>query len=183
MSTSTVLKFGVEAGKDFFHLYDQTGKKGSKNKTGWGSSPNTSLSEVKAAVVKIYPPKSVNYSTEVNVYPYIPNDECIGYELVPADLGLESFDPGIWKFVFEVLLHSGITLAEECWIFYYEPLKCCIEKKKANTSLLDASSDQALKVLELEELLCKARDCACKGNVDCAQKISDYIWTNCGCCC
>lgn len=181
--SNTVLKFSVEAGKDFFHLYDQTGKKGKKNKTGWGLDPNTSLSEVASAKVNIYPPKSETIVSTIDVFPYLPNEDCIGYEVVPADLSLGEFEPGIWKFGFEVTLHNGATLAEDCWIFYWWPLKCCIEKKKSKTSLLDASSDLALKVLELETLLEKAKDCACKGNKKCAQEISDYIWTKCGCCC
>lgn len=182
--SNTVLKFSVDAGKDFFHLHDQTGGKGKKNKTGWGSSPNTPLSDVVSAIVKIYPPKSEGEPIAiVDVYPYLPNKECIGYEVIPEDLGLESFDPGIWNFGLEVTLYNGVVLAEDCWIFYWQPLLCCIEKKKMKTSLLDASSPKAKKVLELEALLEKAKDCSCAGKRDCAQEISDYIWTNCGCCC
>ena len=181
--SNTVLKFSVEAGKDFFHLYDQTGKKGKKNKTGWGAAPNTSLPEVKSAVVKIYPPKSESHIAILDVFPYLPNNECIGYEVIAMDLGLDSFDPGIWRFSFEVTLHNEVVIAEDCWLFYYQPLECCIEKKKGKTLLLDASSKEALKVLELETLLEKAKDCACAGKRDCAQTISDYIWTKCGCCC
>jgi hypothetical protein len=181
--SNTVLKFSVEAGKDFFHLYDQTGKAGKKNKSGWGTSPNTPLSEVVSAKVNVYPPKSEEPVALLEVFPSLPNADCIGYEVIPEDLGFDSFEPGVWKFGFEVTLHSGVVLAEDCWVFYYQPLLCCIEKKKMKTSLLDASSKDAKKVLELEVLLEKAKDCACSGKKDCAQEISDYIWTSCGCCC
>jgi len=177
----TVLKLNVEAGKDFFHVYDRTGKYGKKNKCGWGS-PNKELSEVKEAKVKVYLP-GADTSIDVDVYPYLPNDKCVGYEILPQDLGLDIFDPGVYKFELELLLHNGLTMCDTCYTFFYQPLECCISKKKMGTDLNDASSDKALKVLELETLLNNARWCACAGKMDCAQDISDYIWTNCGCCC
>lgn len=180
----TVLKFNVEAGKDFFHVYDNTGSYGKKNKTGWGV-PNDKISEVTAAKVRIYLPKNKDTDTysEVDVFPYIPNTDCVGFEIIPADIDLTEYPPGVYKFELIISLYNGLTLAQSCYIFFDQPLKCCIEKKKGATSLTDASSDESIKVLELEALLANANWCACSGNMDCAQNISDYIWTNCGCCC
>jgi len=177
----TVLKFNVEAGKDFFHVYDRTGSYGKKNKGGWGL-PNNKTSDVKSAKVRIYLP-GVETFMEVDVFPYLPNTDCIGMEIIPNDLNLDAFDPGVYKFEIVYELHNGLTLCETCYIFFWQPLACCIEKKKMQTDLNDASSPKALKVLELEALLKNAKACACGGRMECAQDISDYIWTNCGCCC
>lgn len=177
----TVLRFNVEAGKDFFHVYDKTGSYGKKNKAGWGS-PNDKISDVTGAKVRIYLPGQDTF-TEIDVFPSLPNADCIGVEIIPNDLTLDSFDPGVYKFEYIITLYNGLTLAESCYIFFYQPLECCISKKKMKTDPLDASSDLAKKVLELETLLKNARWCACSGKMDCAQEISDYIWTNCGCCC
>jgi hypothetical protein len=179
--SDTVLRFNVETGKDFFHVYDKTGKYSKKNKCGWGS-PNHDISEAKDAKVRVYLPGEEEF-TEVNVFPYLPNTDCIGMEIVPADLGLEEFPPGVYKFDYIVEFLEGIVLAQTCYTFHYFPLECCISKKKMETNLNDASSEKALKVLELEALLKNAKWCACSGKMDCAQDISDYIWTNCGCCC
>lgn len=179
---NAILKINVEAGKDFFHFYDLTGSYDKKkNKGGWGS-PNTKVSDVKSAKVRVYLPKSETF-IEVNVLPNLPNTNCIGFEIIPDDLGLDSFDPGVYRFEYITELYNGWTLAESCYIFFWQPLDCCISKKEMKTSLLDASSDLAKKVVELKILLKRAKDCACKGSMDCAQEISDYIWTNCGCCC
>jgi hypothetical protein len=177
----TVLKFNVEADKDFFHDYDRTGAYSKKNKGGWGS-PNHELSDVKSAKVRIYLPEATTF-IEVDVFPYLPNTKCVGMEIIPNDLNLDAFDPGVYKFEFINYLHNGLTLCETCYIFFWQPLECCISKKRMNTDLNDASSPEALKVLELEALLNNAKWCACGGKMDCAQEISDYIWTNCGCCC
>jgi len=175
------LNFNVEPGKDFFHVFDRTGKYGKKNKCGWGK-PNTKLEEVKGAILKIFLPGKETYSS-VNVFPYIPNDSCVGYEILPSHLGLETFPPGVYNFSLEIELHTGVIIAEDCFIFYYEPLECCISKKRMQTNLTDVTSDKAKKVIELDNLLKNAKRCACSGKKDCAQEISDYIWTNCGCCC
>lgn len=178
----TVLEFNVEAGKDFFHVYDRTGKYSKKkNKGGWGS-PNDKLSDVVSAKVNIYLP-GIEAPMEVNVFPSLPNDECVGFQIVPDDLKLDAFDPGVYKFEYVLLLSNGLTLCETCYYFFYQPLECCISSKKMGTNLMDASSEEALKVLELEALLENAKWCACAGKIDCAQDISDFIWTNCGCCC
>lgn len=180
----TILKFNVEAGKDFFHVYDNTGSYGKKNKTGWGL-PNDKISEVSEAKVRIYLPENIDTDTysEVDVYPYIPNTDCVGFEIIPTDISLTEYPPGVYKFELNILLQNGLTLSENCYVFFNQPLKCCIEKKKMGTDILDASSDESKKVLELEALLENANWCACKGDMACAQKISDYIWTNCGCSC
>lgn len=178
----TVIKLSVEAGKDFFHVYDRTGKYDKKNnKGGWGS-PNDKISDVKTAKVRVYLPKEETY-TEVDVHPYLPNVDCVGYEIVPADISLTEFPPGVYRFEIVYELHNGLTLAQSCYEFYYQPLECCISKKRMKTEPTDASSDLAKKVIELQALLENAKWCACSGKMDCAQEISDYIWTNCGCCC
>ncbi len=177
----TVVKFNVEAGKDFFYVYDNTGSYGKKNKTGWGS-PNDKISDVTSAKVRIYLPGEETY-TEVDVLPNLPNTDCVGLEILPEDIGIEEFPPGVFKFEYVITLFNGLTLSQTCYIFFYQPLECCITKRKMQTNLNDASSDKAKNVLELEALLDNAKWCACSGKMDCAQEISDFIWTNCGCCC
>lgn len=178
----TILNFNVEAGKDFFHVYDRTGKYDKKsNKGGWGN-PNNKLSEVKEAKVRLYFPQEETFK-EVDVFPYLPNTDCIGMEIIPEDFGMDLFDPGIYKFELLITLYSGVVLSDNCYIFFYQPLECCISKKKYKTNLNDASSEESKKVIELEALLDSAKYLACSGNMDGASEISDYIWINCGCCC
>jgi len=178
----TILKLKVEAGKDFFHVYDKTGKYDKKkNKGGWGS-PNYNVSEVTEARVKIFFPDN-DIPSEVDVFPNLPNKDCIGFEIIPDDVGLDEFPPGVIRFELHVLLYNGVSLVDDCYIFYYQPLECCISKKAMNTDILDASSPEALKVIELQTLLKDAKRCACGGKMECAQEISEYIWINCNCCC
>lgn len=178
----TVLKISVEAGKDFFHVYDNTGKYDKKtNSEGWGI-PNSLISDVTEAVVRVYLPNSEEYST-VDVFPSLPNTTCVGFEIIPEDISLTEFPPGVYRFDYVVTLSNGTILSQNCYYFYDSPLKCCISKKKSNTNPNDASSDLAKLVIELETLLKNAQWCSCSGKIDCAQEISDYIWAKCGCCC
>ncbi len=177
--SGTFIKLKVESGKDFFHVYDRTGLFTKKNTSGWGGKYK--LSDVSKSTLNVYfPDKSMRL---LDVLSVLPNSECKGLEVLPADLGVGSYPPGIYRFELVVTLFNGQILSASCYIFFFEPLECCIKKKKMKTDLNDASSETAKKVLELEALLKNAKWCACKGNMDCAQKIADYIWTNCGCCC
>jgi hypothetical protein len=167
------LKIKVEAGKDFFHFYDKTGSYDKhKNPHGW-NGPNRNISTVTNAVVRVYLPNGQETYTEVVVFPNLPRVDCVGMEIIPADISLE----------YVITFQDGYMIAESIYFFHSEPLCCCIQKKRGRTSLFDASSDEAKKVIELEVLTDNAQWAACIGDMETAQKITDMVWTKCGCCC
>ena len=180
---NTQLEISVEVSeKDAFHVFEATGSYDKKkNPKGWGGK-NSNINHVTSSLISVLPPDSTS-PLFVDVYPSFPTDKCIGYEIIPADMGLSTFYPGIYQFHYSLTLSNGYILETSCTFFHSEPLECCIAKKKAQTDLKDASSDLAKKVIELEALLINAKHAACLGNMDCVKKITDYIWTQCGCCC
>ena len=177
--TKLVLK--VDAGKDEFYVFDKTGAYSSQNTEGWGL-PNTAISDVISAEVKVLLPKSDTYLS-VNVFPALPNSSGIGYEIIPSDLGLELFPPGVYTFEYVANLSDGSSLTTKFLFYNYLPLECCISKKKEALCLTDVSSEKALKVVELEMLLENSIWAACSGDNSSAEEISDLIWTACNCCC
>lgn len=178
----TKLILSVKAEKDFMYLFDETGKyNGQSNKFGW-ELPNNRIADVATAVVRVFLPKSEAY-TVVNVFPSLPNTDDVGYEMIPSDIGLDSFPPGVYKFQYIITMADETVLIKTMYHFYYQPLECCISKKVSKLSLTDVSSELAGKAYELELLLQNAIWASCYGNLDESQEISDYIWSQCGCCC
>lgn len=177
----TKLKIKVDARKDKIYLFDKTGSYSSSNKDGWGL-PNTLISDVQTAVARVFLPKSEEY-VSINVMPSLPNTNGVGFEIIPSDLSIDSFPPGVYKIQYYITLVNGSILSQIAYLFYYSPLECCVSKKKLATDLDDVSSEKVKEVLELELLLENAIWAACSGDRNKAQEISDFIWTKCNCCC
>jgi hypothetical protein len=178
----TKLKINVKAGKDFMYFFDETGVYNRvENELGWGL-PNTRISDVLTAEFKVYLPKSETFAS-VNVFPSLPNTKCVGYEIIPSDIGLTSFVPGVYKFEYLITTTTGVVLTASMWFFYYQPLECCISNKKLKTSLGDVESPLVKEVLDLELLLEDSIWASCNGQLIKSQEISDLIWTKCNCCC
>jgi hypothetical protein len=176
------LKVKVEAGKNFFHFYDKTGSYDkNKNPNGW-NGPNNQISSVSNAVVRVYLPKQDNY-TEVVVFPNLPRTDCVGMEIIPEDISLDSFPPGVYRFEYVITFQNGYEIAESKYLFHIEPLCCCVEKRRAKTDLKNPSSDLTKKYMEMAMLLDNVQYAACAGRMDEAQEICDSLWTKCGCCC
>jgi len=176
------LKIKVEAGKDFFHVFDKTGEYEKKNNEHGWNGPNDKLATVSNCVIRIYLPKKDDY-TEVVVFPNLPRVDRVGFEIIPRDIFMESFPPGIYRFEYVVSFYDGRSIAESAFVFHTEPLCCCISKKKLKTNLFDPSSEEAQNVIIMETLLHNAMWASCAGDMESAQEICDLIWTKCGCCC
>jgi hypothetical protein len=178
----TKLGISIKAEKDFFYIFDSTGVYNlSENEFGWGL-PNNLIANVTAAIVRVFLPESETY-TDVSVFRSLPNTNNIGFEIAPSDLGLDKLVPGVYKFQYIVTMSDATILIRTKRFFHYQPLECCISKKKLKTDLMDATSDLSQKVLELEVLLENAIWASCEGDMTKAQEISNYIWSQCGCCC
>jgi hypothetical protein len=178
---NTQIKIKVESASNSFKLFDVTGSYSSLNPNGWGL-PNDVIASAQGAVIRVTLPNSLTAQPDVSVFPDLPNVTNVGFEILPADLGLEDFPPGIYKFEYRVRF-ADKTLSQSAYFFHYEPLECCISKKKGKLSLTDASSDESRNVQEMEMLLENAIWAACSGDIDSAKEITELIWTRCGCCC
>lgn len=178
---NTQIKIKVESASNSFKLFDVTGSFSSLNPNGWGL-PNDVIASAQGAVLRITFPNTTAPKPDISVFPDLPNVTNVGFEVVPTDLGLESFPPGIYKFEYRVVF-ADKTLSQVSYVFHYEPLECCISKKKIKLSLTDASSDESRNVQEMEMLLENAIWAACSGDMDSAIEITELIWTRCGCCC
>jgi hypothetical protein len=177
-----ILKLKVDAGKDELYVYDNTGKYSTQNQGGWGN-PNTLISDVVSAEIRVYLPKSESY-TSIDVYPSLPSDVGLGFEIDASDLGLSSLDPGIYKLQYIVTTNTSVVIESNVFkFFHYLPIECCISSKKLVLQPTDATSDMVNSVLEMELLLENAIWSACAGDDVTAEEISDSLWLKCSCCC
>jgi len=179
------LELDIVAGKSSIYVFDNTGKyKVKKNECGWGS-PNFRVSDISRAEVTFYIP-CVDDPVVIDVYPSMPNDQCIGFEVLAEDLGLEEITSGLWKVEYRAYYTPSDapeqTLSASVCKLLDDVVRCCIDSRKKNINVYDVSSEENKKTLELDHLLETARWAACKGDIDGAQKIMKYLNLQCDCC-
>lgn len=174
-----VVKFKVEADRDYLNIFDTTGVYSSTNQGGWGL-PNTLLSAITSANVHVYfPGQTVPQSKSVS--PVLPNTDNIGFQLEPSMFGQEKFAPGIYR-IDLIYTTSTATISTSVTFYHYRPLECCITNKKGKLSPMDATSEKAMEVLELEALLENSIWASCSGDIHTASEIAEYIEAKCKCC-
>lgn len=180
-----VFKIKVEGDISAFYVFDETGKfNASNNLTGWGL-PNKQTSDVLTAEFQAWAPTldpSVDSPLTFNVYPYIPNDEKKGREVLASDLGIVDIESGVWNF--KVILTTATGTIEADYQCYYDAkILCCISKKKVKIEPCTLDSKETKKTMELEVLAENAAWSYCNGDVDTANDLAKYIQLQCDCCC
>lgn len=182
---STKLKIRVEENKDSIYLFDMTGKHAKPcNEGGWGNL-NQNISLATSAEFQIYPP-NVTTPIIINVFPDFPTMDSLGYEVLPADLGMNKLTSGIWRFDFFVRTFSsaGEThYSASCQKLFTKDVKCCLDKSAIKATIENFESKEVVKSNNLHGLFVSAEDNACLGLTKEAQKIIDYLYTKCKCNC
>lgn len=179
-----VLQLVVEADKGALYVFDKTGKYKKKvNEGGWGI-PNFQVSDITKAELTVYPPESEE-PIVIDVYPHLPNDEGVGFEILAQEFGLDQIKSGVWKSELR-LYHSPGQPNEEVlcvtsYDFFDDVIKCCIESKKKTVDETDPSSKESRHIVELETLLWNANNAACKGDIEKAQRLAKLIELQCKC--
>lgn len=177
------LKLRVEENCDSLYIFDVTGKYNKKCNTGGWGNPNEKLCNVKSAKIVIYPPKQ-EAGIEIDVFPYLPNNDECGYEVLPADLGMENFQSGIWRFDFRITYGNDNTLIFSSRTnFLKYNLECCLAKKMVDADLSNYESEEVSKINNLYLLLESAEANHCKGSDIKAQEIIDTLNAKCNCKC
>ncbi|PHS05090.1 MAG: hypothetical protein COA88_12780 [Kordia sp.] len=179
------LRFNIESDKTTIHIFDTTGKyKKNCNEDGWGT-PNFRVTDISKAELEVFPPEA-DTPIIIDLYPSLPNDNGIGFEILAQDLGLDEITSGVWKFTYLTYHCPGEEgeqiISSTCYMLLDDVIECCIENRKTQADVSDVSSPASQKTVELETLLENARWAACKGDRDAAQKIAKYISLQCKCC-
>ena len=177
------LEIDIVTNKDSFFLFEKSGNyHNPDNLTGWGLHTNKRL-EIHSSEVRVTLPKASAFKS-VDLTGIIPNENCQGIEINALDLGVDKLIPGVYHFNLVLNGNNGLEyiLSQSCYVFYYKPLECCIEEKKAKLSPSDIDSDEFKSVHELELMLENAKHAACSGDFDSLYEIVDYISLQCKCC-
>ena len=179
---SVELNIYVEENCESLHFFDQTGKYDPKcNPTGW-CKPNIDISEAVGAEVRIYSPKTTT-AIVLDLYPSFPVKKTTGYEILPEDIGAEKFVSGIWKFEYFVTLKDGTLLTQSCYKLLKNDILCCIEGKTVDADTTNFGSDSVKKSNKMNNLFLSAEKLSCKGDIDKAQEIIDFLYVKCNCKC
>ena len=178
------LQLKVEEVKGAIHVFDRTGKYQKKcNEGGWGH-PNLKVSDISKAEITVFPPES-SEPIVIDVYPSLPNEKGIGFEILAEELGLKEIVSGVWKFEYKVT-HAPDQEGEiVICVYNYELLcgviSCCIDDRKSSLAC-DPSSEDSKKTTLMSSLLSSAKFLMCKGDMDEAQKIIKHLTLQCKCC-
>lgn len=182
---SVQLKIRVEENKDSIYLFDMTGKHTEKcNETGWGS-PNPRITTATSAKIHVYAPKET-VPVILDVYPDFPNEENVGYEILPADIAQTKLMSGIWRFDYFVTIATpqGETLlSASCQMLFTKDVKCCTDKSTMEVTVDNYNDPEVVKSNSRQLLFQSALDNACLGNTKEAQKIIDHLYVKCKCKC
>lgn len=179
-----VFKIKVEGDISAFYVFDVTGKYSTASKpNGWGL-PNKQTTDVLTAVFSAWAPRldpSVDLPVTFDVYPYLPNDENKGREVLALDLGLADIESGVWNF--KVTLTTATeTIEAEYQCYFDEKIRCCIAKGKLKIEPCTLDSHCTQKAMELEVLADNAAWNFCNGDIDTANNLAKYIQLQCECC-
>jgi len=152
------------------------------NEGGYGGpNPYPDGFSLTASKIELYAPgQSVPY--EYNPYPFLPNVNGDGISITIADLGVDSFDIGVWKFVYTVTASDGTEYVSTCYGFNTCEVNCCIDSKTKSVDPL-CDPDKFDQIADLERLLKAAESAFCQREYDKADSIIKYVNEQCNCCC
>lgn len=178
------LKIGAVADKDKIQPNDATGLYNVTTNPGGYETPNPAVADQDRATIDFLPPKGEPSDiVTVDVYPTFPTSTTTTlFDVSAATLGLTEITSGIWDLTYNVFDDDLTAVYTASGKFLFTAaIECCIDKKKRLLNVDDLGSQQSQKILELEVLLDKAKDAACCGKMDEAQRLIDYLDKQCKC--
>jgi len=184
-----VLRFNIEFGKESLVVYDTACIYDScSNETGYGT-PNFPASAATAATLTVTIPGVVT-PVVINVFPTLPNETGIGYEITYAMLGISEAPVGEWDFTYTVNFPSG-PITKSCMFLNTCAVDCCIAErvkkidvncggifdKNTNRMILMVQGaldnhacclhDRADEIIKEVFALCTSSDCAATCDCEC----------------
>ena len=179
-----VFKIKVEGDMSAFYVFDETGKYSTvANPEGWGL-PNKQTSDILTAVFAAWAPgldPNVDAPLTFDLYPYLPNDENKGREVLATDLGLTDIESGVWNFKVALTTNKE-TIVAEYSCYFDEKIRCCISKGKLKIEPCTLDNHCTNKAMELEVLADNAAWAHCSGDDNTANDLARYIQLQCECC-
>lgn len=174
-------RINAQFGKSSLVVYDTTCSYDScENETGYGV-PNEKVSDAISATVEITVP-GIATPVVVDVFPYLPNDTGVGYEIFYDDLNISSIPPGEWKIKYTVGFPNSISYIKECWFLNTCPIDCCLaERVKAID--IKCGGEYDAETFRLISLLEGAKCNHSKCDYEKAHKMALYIYNTCNCGC
>lgn len=173
-----------EESKGSFTVYDCTGKYSSSNKGGYGS-PNYKVTDIVSSTLFVHAPSDTEeYPHEIDVTGDLPNDEDVGLEVFPSEIGQQS-GPESGKYKFKlVTVFTTISGAQKTKTAYYtcvltKTLSCCVDTLRGTYPTSDA--ERRKKINEISNLFMDVEFQVGKGLYDSANTTIDYLKAQCEC--
>lgn len=174
-------RINVEFGKTSLVVYDTTCKYDSCENEGGYGSPNETVSSATSATVEITIP-GVTTPVVIDVFPYLPNDTGVGFEIDYADLNISSIPPGEWKVKYTVGFPGSVFYEKQCWFLNTCPIDCCLAErvKKIDIKCGGEYDEETYRLINLLE---GAKCLHAKCDYEKAHKVALYVNTVCDCGC
>jgi hypothetical protein len=179
-------KISVSEEKNSFNVFDCTGLFSSNNKGGYGVY-NPQVKDTTEAFIEVSTPDSGETKYKVDVYPYLPNTDKTGFEVVPLKVGYSDgvLQSGKYTIKFTVIgTYKGkaFTYSVTHVVVFTRAVECCVDARMKELDKNVFKDDKQKKIIELSNLLenvCYQIDC---GLYDLANETIEYLKLQCQCC-
>lgn len=183
---SLIIKIDTCEESNSFLVFDKTGNYNGDNKGGYGS-PNYSADKIIESYIEVQGP------SDTEIFPYkiavtgsLPNKECLGYEILPIQIGQTNaeLESGKYKVklthVFQLKSGGTKTLTGSTVNVFINNISCCINKlPKLNKDMWKDPKQKAIAELNLLfEGVVYDKDC---GLYDQANTTIEYLKGQCKC--
>lgn len=177
------LKSRIASNQTEIILYDCTGVyDATDNVGGWGA-PNKELADIDSSELRITIP-GVTDQVIVDVYPTMPNTDDNAFIVSAETLGVDVIKSGIYRTEYRVTDDdSGETFQSTLFSLLTSDIECSIRNLVTSTDVCDLESERSQEILNLDLFLNAAKQAACCGQSDKAQKIIDYLYNQIKCIC
>lgn len=174
-------RINVEFGKTSLVVYDTTCKYDAcANTTGHGA-PNESISSAISATVEIAIP-GITTPVIIDVYPYLPNSNGVGFEIDYVDLNINSIPPGEWNVKYTINYPGNISYTKGCWFLNTCPIDCCLAERVKKIDV-KCGGEYDAETFRLISLLNGAIQNHCSCDYEKAHKLALYVYNRCECGC
>lgn len=180
------LKISAIEQKDSFVVYDCTGNYKYDNLGGWGN-PNARIKLITKAILYVTTPKTPIGSepAEIDVTDDFPNENFLGLEILPYQVGLQKIVSGKYKIKLEVtgVDSKGVTYVKHSTaiVVFSKDVKCCVDKLERIVNENAFKDEKQKKVIELNNLIESLDYNIDKELFDQAVSIIDYVSEQCIC--
>ena len=170
--------------KNSFIVTDCTGKYSNSNQYGFGIPNNITIDSIETSTLEIITPKKDVFTIEIQPGDF-PNEEGIGYEVIPQMLSMQEIESGEYniKLLITGTDKKGVSFTKTAVhkSFFTNSVSCCVDKM-ISKNIGTENKEKKKEMYELNNLINSMNDSICCEKFYNATKIVDLLKEKCSCC-